>query len=124
MEGGALLDPKFKEFSKSHVMLLSVMTKIDDRKNDDLLGEKGFRGFPSFAILDAGGDVIAKNLETRDVAELHPDVVERAIVLALDELKPPADVVASERQRLVTELRTLERELEQASRAASLSDSP
>ena len=44
---------------------------------------------------------------------LHSDVVERAVVLALDELRPPAEVVESERHRLLTELRTLERELEQ-----------
>ena len=44
---------------------------------------------------------------------LHPDVVERAIILALDELRPPAEVVESERHRLLTDLRTLERELEQ-----------
>ena len=51
MEGGALLDPKFKDFSKNHVMFLSIETRITDRKHDTLLQEKGFRGFPSFAVL-------------------------------------------------------------------------
>ena len=68
MEGGALLDPKFKEFSKNHVMLLSIETHIEGRKHDRLLAQKGFRGFPSIAVLDANGDVIAKELKSRDVA--------------------------------------------------------
>ncbi len=68
MEGGALLDPKFKEFSKNHVMLLSIVTQIEGRKDDDLLSRKGFGAFPSFAVLDAKGDVIAKDLKSRDVA--------------------------------------------------------
>lgn len=68
MEGGALLDPKFKEFSKNHVMLLSIRAKVEGRKHDDLIAQKGFGGWPAFAVLDAEGNVIAKNPKSRDVA--------------------------------------------------------
>ncbi|MFB3065057.1 MAG: hypothetical protein ACE10D_00960, partial [Planctomycetota bacterium] len=68
VEGGALLDPKFKEFSKNHVMLLSIRAKVEGRKHDDLIAQKGFGGWPAFAVLDAEGNVIAKNPKSRDVA--------------------------------------------------------
>ncbi|MCA8948296.1 MAG: hypothetical protein KDE27_02265 [Planctomycetes bacterium] len=44
------------------VPFAAVMTKIEGRKDDDLLRTYEFRGFPSMAILDAGGEAITKKV--------------------------------------------------------------
>lgn len=41
-------------------MFLSVMSRVRGRKDDNLLKTYGFRGFPSFAALDATGKMLAK----------------------------------------------------------------
>lgn len=46
------------------------MTKIEGRKEDDLLRTYGFRGFPSMAILDASGEVITKKVN-RDLPSMQ-----------------------------------------------------
>ncbi len=61
MEGGALLTPEFQEFSKNHVMFLHVTTQIKGRKDDDLLGKKGGRGFPFLCVMDDQGNVLAQH---------------------------------------------------------------
>jgi hypothetical protein len=55
-----LSSKEFGEFAKEFVVLAHVTTQIKDRKDDDLLGKKGGRGFPYLVALDAQGDVIAK----------------------------------------------------------------
>ena len=48
---------------------------------------------------------------------LHPDVVDRALALALDELRPKAGRVEDERGRLRAEIRKVERELDRLTTA-------
>lgn len=45
------------------VLFAAVMTKIEGRKDDELLRTYGFRGFPSLAILDASGKAITKKVQ-------------------------------------------------------------
>lgn len=52
--------------SDNAVLFASVMTKIEGRKDDDLLRTYEFRGFPSLAILDAEGNAITKKV-SRDL---------------------------------------------------------
>ncbi|MCA8976443.1 MAG: hypothetical protein KDC98_17115 [Planctomycetes bacterium] len=53
----------FQVWGKQNAVLFAaVMTKIDGRKDDDLLRTYGFRGFPSMAILDADGAAITKKV--------------------------------------------------------------
>jgi hypothetical protein len=51
---------EFGEFAKEFVMFAHVTTRIEGRKDDDLLSKKGGTGFPYLTALDAKGDVIAK----------------------------------------------------------------
>jgi hypothetical protein len=61
VEGGALLTEEFNAFSKNHVMFLHITTHIEGRKDEDLFSKVGGRGFPSFFILDAAGNVVAQH---------------------------------------------------------------
>ncbi len=51
---------EFKTFSQSNVMFSHVTTRIEGRKYDGLLSEKGGTGFPYIVALSPKGDVIAK----------------------------------------------------------------
>lgn len=54
---------EFKAWGKQNAILFaSVMTKIEGRKDDDLLRTYEFRGFPSMAILDVDGTAITKKV--------------------------------------------------------------
>ena len=85
MESGALSDPAFGPWAKSVVPFLHVTTRIAGRKYDGLLGEKGFRGFPSLAFMDAEGNILAKPQSrsvtafesTRTALIEHADLVKR-----------------------------------------------
>ena len=48
-------------------MFAHVTTRIEGRKHDGLLSEKGFNGFPSIAAMDEKGDLIAKLGGSRDI---------------------------------------------------------
>jgi hypothetical protein len=64
----------FQDWGAERVVLFAaVTTHIQGRKNDDLLGEYGFSGFPSFAILDAAGKTITKKI-SRDLASIQTAV--------------------------------------------------
>jgi hypothetical protein len=65
VEGGALLTDEFKAFSKNHVMFLHITTRIEGRKDEGLFSEVGGRGFPSFFVLDAEGNVLAQHQKAR-----------------------------------------------------------
>lgn len=55
---------EFQTWAKDNVVLFSsIMTRIPDRKEDDLLSKYGFRGFPSLAILKTDGDAITKKVD-------------------------------------------------------------
>jgi predicted ribosome quality control (RQC) complex YloA/Tae2 family protein len=53
----------FQAWGKQNVVLFAaVMTKIEGRKDDELLRTYEFRGFPSMAILDAEGGAVTKEI--------------------------------------------------------------
>lgn len=60
MEKGALSDARFGEFAGSVVLLLHNTSHVASDSHQRLLAEKGGRGFPYLAFLDADGDVMAK----------------------------------------------------------------
>lgn len=41
-------------------MFVSIMSRVEGREHDSLLSTYGFRGFPSFGILDAEGKLVGK----------------------------------------------------------------
>jgi hypothetical protein len=54
---------EFQSWAKRSVVpFAAVMTRIEGRKDDDLLRTYGFRGFPSMALLDAAGEAITKEI--------------------------------------------------------------
>ena len=59
------------------VPFLHITTRIEGRKNDDLLQKMGFRGFPSFAVLDVEGEIIAKHNGARS-AEAFQETLDQA----------------------------------------------
>jgi hypothetical protein len=59
VEGGAFSTPEFKEFSKKVVPFMHVTTRIEGRKDEDLLSEKGGNGFPYIIFMDDEGGVLA-----------------------------------------------------------------
>ncbi|MHC5210834.1 MAG: hypothetical protein ACYTG2_08965 [Planctomycetota bacterium] len=58
---------EFKQFAEEFVMFAHVTTRIEGRKDDDLLSRKGFNSFPSLAVMNADGDLLAKLDGSRDV---------------------------------------------------------
>lgn len=64
-------------------MLLHVTTRIQGRKHDDLLQTVGGRGFPSFFVLDASGEVVGQHQGTRDVAGFAATMQDAAAFVAL-----------------------------------------
>ena len=66
------------------------------------------------APMRAADDAILEEIEGY---VLHPDVIERALALAIDELRPKTGRVEDERGRLRTEIRTVEQELERLTTA-------
>ncbi len=56
----------FKALSKDYVFLAHVTTRIEGRKDDDLLGKKGGRGFPYVVAMNSAGHVTA-SLQQRNV---------------------------------------------------------
>ncbi|MHC4938458.1 MAG: hypothetical protein ACYTHK_05770 [Planctomycetota bacterium] len=71
VEGGTLNSPEFKKWSGDYVLFLHVTTQIPDRKNDDLFGKKGGRGFPTFMFLDPKGGVLAKQPGALDIERMN-----------------------------------------------------
>ncbi len=71
LESGALSDAKFPEWSKNVVLFCHVTSQVTGDKYPKLLSEKGGRGFPMLAILDAAGDVIARHKGERTIDTLE-----------------------------------------------------
>src|SRR5579871_5104875 len=59
LERGALVDPKFADFSKKYVMFLHVTSRVPTDKYQDLLEKKGGQGFPHLVWMDQEGTVLA-----------------------------------------------------------------
>lgn len=64
-------------------MFAHVTTRLEGRKYENLLSEKGFGGFPSLAALDADGDTIAKLSGNRDVAGFRAMMAEGAKLMEI-----------------------------------------
>ncbi len=80
--------PEFQAWGKKSVVLFaSVMTKIEDRKDDELLKVYEFRGFPSMAYLDSEGEVVTKKVG-RDLASMRTIATYAPVY---KELKPKVD---------------------------------
>jgi hypothetical protein len=60
LESGLLSQESFRDFAKKHVLFAHITTRIPGRKDDDLLGRKGGRGFPHVVAMDAEGRVLAR----------------------------------------------------------------
>jgi len=75
-------------------MLLHVTTRIEGRKHDDLLQTVGGRGFPSFFVLDASGEVIGQHRGTRDVAGFAATMQDAAAFVALRQKAAAGDKAA------------------------------
>jgi len=60
LESSVLSTKEFGEFAKEFVMFCHVTTRIEGKKDDDLLSKKGGTGFPYLTALDAKGRVTAK----------------------------------------------------------------
>ena len=82
----------FQHWGKTEVVLFaSVATHIKGRKDDALLREYGFRGFPSFAILDSKGEAITKKIN-RDLGSMQT-----AVSAATEYVKLEAAVAAGKK---------------------------
>ncbi|MEZ6188839.1 MAG: thioredoxin family protein [Planctomycetota bacterium] len=66
LEHGVIETPEFAEFAQEVVPFLHITTRIEGRKHDDLLTQKGGKGFPHLVIMDAEGGVL-KEVEDRSV---------------------------------------------------------
>jgi hypothetical protein len=58
----------FAAWAKDFVLFCHITTRVEDDPYQDLLQEKGGRGFPYLAFLDAEGNVIGKHQGARTVA--------------------------------------------------------
>lgn len=56
------MDESFNGFAAKVVPYLNVMTRIEGHPDDDLMTEKGYRGHPTLAFLDADGVVLGRPL--------------------------------------------------------------
>ena len=74
---------EFGDFSKEFVMFCHITTRIEGRKDDDLLSKKGGRGFPHLVALDAKGDVIAQLAGGRTVEGFRAMMADGAKFMAV-----------------------------------------
>ena len=107
-------DKEFHAWAKSGkaVMFAAVMTKIDGRKDDDLLGKYGFRGFPSLAVLDADGGALIKGLD-RSMSAIT-NTVEIAPTYAAMKAKVDAGEKVDEAKWYMMRMRVGQMELDEA----------
>ncbi len=89
MERGPLSQPDFPAFSAKVIPFLHLTTRIKGKKHDGLLGEKGFRSFPTLAFMDAEGKIIGQPAERSiasfeqafDVLSKHLELVAKHLAL-------------------------------------------
>ena len=60
MESGPLLQDEFVEFAKKVVLFCHITSRIESDPHQNLLQEKGGRGFPYLVFMDAEGNVVSK----------------------------------------------------------------
>lgn len=89
VEDGVFDTDAFAEFSKSVVPFLHITTRIEDRKNDELLYDYEENSFPSFLVLGADGTLLARHRELPTLEEFQITVkkVQRGIELSKSDKK-------------------------------------
>jgi hypothetical protein len=93
----------FQVWGKQNAVLFAaVMTKIEGRKDDDLLRTYEFRGFPSMAILSADGTAITKQVP-RDLYSMS-NIVAAAPAYAKLSAKVAAGEEVDQKQWLLAQL--------------------
>lgn len=93
----------FQVWGKQNAVLFAaVMTKIEGRKDDDLLRTYEFRGFPSMAILSADGTAITKQVP-RDLYSMS-NIVAAAPSYAKLSAKVAAGEEVDQKQWLLAQL--------------------
>lgn len=60
LESGPLSEESFRGFSQQVVPFLHVTTKVEGDEHQELLQQKGGRGWPTLLFLDAEGEVLAE----------------------------------------------------------------
>ncbi len=75
-------------------MYLNITTKIEGRKHDNMLGDKGGRGFPYLCAMSSKGDVIAKLSGSRDTAGFTKMMGSADDYVALEKKAASGDAVA------------------------------
>jgi len=75
-------------------MFLNIMTKIEGRKHDNMLGDKGGTGFPYLCAMSSKGDVIAKLSGSRDTAGFAKMMGSADEYVALEKKAANGDAVA------------------------------
>ncbi len=58
MEGGPLLSDWWKNSTKRFVPYLNISARLPEKPDQQMLAKYGLRGFPSFLILDAEGQIL------------------------------------------------------------------
>lgn len=82
MESGALSTDEFKTFAKDVILFAHITSRVEGEPYPNLLSEKGFRGFPSLAVMNAEGEIIAKPAG-RDVEAFSAATVQAQRYVAL-----------------------------------------
>jgi len=75
VERGTLSKPELKDFGAKVVLFCHITTRIPGEPHDELLKEKGGRGFPTFWFLDPTGKVIGEP-KGRSVADFEATLKE------------------------------------------------
>lgn len=95
MENRAFSQEDFAAWSDRAIPYLHISTRIDGKKDDGLFKEKGFRGFPSFCVMDANGDIVAKHVGSRDVAGFQKTLRKGETFISLREEAKNGDALAA-----------------------------
>lgn len=61
VEDGVLVEDGISDFAKRYVLFLHVTSRIEGRRHDNLLEEKGGDAFPCLVFLDAEGRVVGRH---------------------------------------------------------------
>jgi hypothetical protein len=76
LEQTVLSKPDFIEFAKSYVLLCHISTRIPSDADNFLFAEKGGNAFPTLMVLDAEGNVLARQCGERSMRAVREVVGE------------------------------------------------
>lgn len=78
--------------AQNAVLFLHITTRIPGRAHDGLLSEKGFRAFPTIAVLDDAGEVLVQHQGNRSVKDFVRTVQGvRKDMMAIEALRKKAE---------------------------------